>query len=219
MVNSQDSLPKLEVPIEIQGKTFNMELDTATTGNFISRQYWEELGCPALNNSNWRYESASKHDLPICGTFVSKVVSQDSKEPHDVQFTVSEVPDHNLLGRIATKQLGISVDKVLESAGTCNAVFSYLQADIQLQERCRSLCDEFQDLWKPELGCLKDVELEVKFKDNVQPIFRKARPVPFAMDGTGINGILHKPFSEKNALDSGFRIDKGFEMMEYFLKV
>jgi 2,3-bisphosphoglycerate-independent phosphoglycerate mutase len=46
-----------------------------------------------------------------------------------------------------------------------------------------------------------------------------ADPVPFAMAGAGINGILHAPFSEKNAAASGFRIETGCELMEYFLKI
>ncbi|MHC4395341.1 MAG: cofactor-independent phosphoglycerate mutase [Planctomycetota bacterium] len=45
-----------------------------------------------------------------------------------------------------------------------------------------------------------------------------AQPVPFAMAGTDVSGILHKNFSEANAASSGFKIDKGFELMEYFLK-
>ena len=45
-----------------------------------------------------------------------------------------------------------------------------------------------------------------------------AEPVPFAMAGTGVSGILHTNFSEPNAAKSGFRIDNGFELMEYFLK-
>jgi 2,3-bisphosphoglycerate-independent phosphoglycerate mutase len=43
-------------------------------------------------------------------------------------------------------------------------------------------------------------------------------PVPFAMAGDNISGILHTAFSEANAAKSGFRIDNGFELMEYFLK-
>jgi len=43
-------------------------------------------------------------------------------------------------------------------------------------------------------------------------------PVPFAMAGTGVKGILHKGFSEANAAQSGFSIDNGFELMEYFLR-
>jgi 2,3-bisphosphoglycerate-independent phosphoglycerate mutase len=43
-------------------------------------------------------------------------------------------------------------------------------------------------------------------------------PVPFAMAGTGVAGIIHEKFSEANAAESGFRIDNGYELMEYFLR-
>jgi len=43
-------------------------------------------------------------------------------------------------------------------------------------------------------------------------------PVPFAMAGHNINSVVSLPFSEANAAMSGFRIDNGFELMEYFLK-
>ena len=43
-------------------------------------------------------------------------------------------------------------------------------------------------------------------------------PVPFAMAGTGISGILRTTFSEANAVKAGLKIDDGFELMEYFLK-
>ncbi|XP_065060439.1 uncharacterized protein K02A2.6-like [Rhopilema esculentum] len=179
---NERSLPKLEVPIKIQGQTCTMELDTATNGNFISKQTWKDLGSPNLQKPDLHYESASKHSLPIIGTFVAKTSTQESEETRDIKYTVSEIPELDLLGRTATKELGISVDQALNDVESCHAVFSNLKADIKLQEKCKKLCNEFKDLWKPELGCLKGYELEVKFKPNVQPIFRKARPVPFAME-------------------------------------
>jgi len=42
--------------------------------------------------------------------------------------------------------------------------------------------------------------------------------VPFAMWGTGVTGILHAGFGESNAARAGLRIEKGCELMEYFLK-
>jgi len=42
--------------------------------------------------------------------------------------------------------------------------------------------------------------------------------VPFAMAGDNITGILRTAFGESNAARSGFRIDNGFELMEYFLR-
>ncbi len=58
--------------------------------------------------------------------------------------------------------------------------------------------------------------------DHPTPVRTRAHSpevVPFAMAGTAVSGILHTTFSEANAAKSGFRIDKGFELMEYFLKI
>ena len=52
----------------------------------------------------------------------------------------------------------------------------------------------------------------------VQTAAHSNEPVPFAMAGTDVKGILHKPFGETNAARSGFRIENGFELMEYFLR-
>jgi 2,3-bisphosphoglycerate-independent phosphoglycerate mutase len=45
-----------------------------------------------------------------------------------------------------------------------------------------------------------------------------AEAVPFAMAGTGVTGILHLGFGETHAARSGFHIDNGCELMEYFLR-
>ena len=46
-----------------------------------------------------------------------------------------------------------------------------------------------------------------------------AEPVPFAMAGTEVQGLLHESFSEVNAARSGLDIENGFELMEYFIKI
>ena len=45
-----------------------------------------------------------------------------------------------------------------------------------------------------------------------------AEPVPFAMAGTDVKGVVQRPFSEANAAESGLVINNGFELMEYFLQ-
>jgi len=58
--------------------------------------------------------------------------------------------------------------------------------------------------------------------DHPTPVTSRAHssePVPFAMAGTGINGIINKPFNEQNSELSGFKVLEGHEMMEYFLKI
>ncbi len=57
--------------------------------------------------------------------------------------------------------------------------------------------------------------------DHPTPVSSRAHspePVPFAMAGTGVSGILNAAFSEANAAKSGIKIDNGCELMEYFLK-
>ena len=68
----------------------------ATNGNFVSKQTWEHLGSPELQKPDLQYESASKHNLPIIGTFVAKTSTQESEEAHDIKYTVSEIPELNL---------------------------------------------------------------------------------------------------------------------------
>ena len=41
----------------------------------------------------------------------------------------------------------------------------------------RCLCQSFET----ELGCLLDVRLKTEFKSEPKPIFKKSRPVPFAI--------------------------------------
>jgi 2,3-bisphosphoglycerate-independent phosphoglycerate mutase len=57
--------------------------------------------------------------------------------------------------------------------------------------------------------------------DHLTPVKTQAhsgKPVPFAMAGTGIRATMDNPFSEAYAAQSGLKIEKGFELMEYFLK-
>ena len=109
-----------------------------------------------------------------------------------IPYIVTKIPDLNLLGRNAIQTLGISVDNALgprsiESQAKTKGVEAGHPATsdephVSLQRDYQKLCDEFPDLFKPELGCLKDFELEVKFKADAVPVFHKARPVPFARD-------------------------------------
>ncbi|MBN1974039.1 MAG: cofactor-independent phosphoglycerate mutase [Sedimentisphaerales bacterium] len=52
----------------------------------------------------------------------------------------------------------------------------------------------------------------------VQSCSHSPEPVPFAMAGYDIKGILKTGFGESNAAKAGFKIENGFELMEYFLK-
>ena len=56
-----------------------------------------------------------------------------------------------------------------------------VRSDQHLQQSCLQICKKFPDMWKQELGRLKDYLLEVKFKPYVTPRFCNPRTVLFAV--------------------------------------
>ena len=121
------------------------------------------------------------------GIFTGTTENPENGITADINYTVSKMSDLNLLGQDAIRALGISLDNILQTGLTMKSIkqqrshVSTAAPDKQLQSDCHKLCDEFPDLFKNELGCLKDFELEVKFKPDAKPVFCKPRPVPFAI--------------------------------------
>ena len=55
-------------------------------------------------------------------------------------------------------------------------------SELELREACQKLCKVFIDLFKMELGSLKDFELlEITFKPDATPVFPKPQTVPYAL--------------------------------------
>jgi 2,3-bisphosphoglycerate-independent phosphoglycerate mutase len=68
----------------------------------------------------------------------------------------------------------------------------------------------FPDGWR--VLCLPDHYTRVDTRKH------DPTPPPFCMAGTGVRGVLHRPFTEHNADESDLHIRFGHELMEYFLR-
>ena len=179
-------VPRLQVPVYINSQQVCIELDTATGGNFLSEEVWNKLGKPNLQPSSLQFQSASQHVLPVLGTFVAQTASAENENGFPVQYSVSKIPHLNLLGRDAIATLNISIDNLMFSRSSSNTQVKALspstdEQNVRLQKACAKLCDDYSELFKPELGCLKNFELEVQFNPEAKPVFCKPRSVPFAM--------------------------------------
>ena len=121
---------------------------------------------------------------------VSLLEKGSTTRTENIFFTVSKVSRLNLLGRDAIVELGINLPALLgissvlpptKESDPSNAVFPILQdlkSDVALQEACQRVCQDIPDLFKPELRCLKDRQLEIQFKPDSKPLFCKPRVVP-----------------------------------------
>nr|KAG5708655.1 hypothetical protein BaRGS_034872 [Batillaria attramentaria] len=174
------------------GRPKNHQQSNSTTSNSAKCYSLETTG----KNRSWMTSHIgtslpASTTYPVLGTFMGQTKDPVTGKQSSIPYIVTKIPDLNLLGRNAIQALGISVDNALglksiesqvKSEGakeshpkTSSTTYASLQKD------CHTLCDKFPDLFKEELGCLKDFELEVKFKSDAKPVFHKARPVPFAL--------------------------------------
>ena len=71
---------------------------------------WKQLGKPKVDDVRHRYESASKHNLPVLRTFVVQTKDPMTGKQSSMPYIITKIPDLNLLGRNAMQTLGISAD-------------------------------------------------------------------------------------------------------------
>lgn len=143
-----------------------------------------------------------------------------------VGFDLIDVP--GATGFVDTNYQG-KASAAIEALGKYDLIFIHIEApdeashngNAEMKKKAVEQIDKY--IVGPVLEALQSYESWriLVTPDHPTPLRSRAHspePVPFAMAGTGISGILHTNFSEANAAKSGFRIDKGFELMEYFLK-
>ena len=100
---------------------------------------------------------------------------------------MATIPHLNLLGTDSIVTLGISVDSMMNKSlwndmkETVHQVSNYVEHDMTLQSADEQMCQNFPDVFKPEHGCVKDFELDIRIKNDTRPIFCKPRPVPVAL--------------------------------------
>jgi 2,3-bisphosphoglycerate-independent phosphoglycerate mutase len=144
-----------------------------------------------------------------------------------IGFDLIEVP--GATGFIDTNFKG-KADAAIEALEKYDLVFVHIEApdeaghrtDAKMKVKAIEQIDKY--IIGPVLEALQKYDRWriLTMPDHPTPVrtgAHSAEPVPFAMAGTGISGVLEAPFNEANAEKSGLRIEKGCDLMEYFLKI
>ena len=173
--------PSPSVAVTINNRKFPFLVDTGASCNLLSSSTWKKIGTPTLQKDETRpLISASNDVIPTSGSVdlgVTVTTEDGDANSQILPFTVTDQLDILGTNAINSLQLTIRNNPVKVHVDNIRTIRSHQH----LQESCLQICKEFPDLWKPELGCLKDYNLEVKFKPDVTPRFCKPRTVPFAV--------------------------------------
>ena len=184
----QCSVSPIYQTIRLNDHRIKFEIDSGASDTFCCEATWQTLGKPTLQPVTIRYQVAEGSPLPVVGQFQS-TASIDGKSP-DVTFPVivTKVPNLNLLGRLAMMKLKLTnlTDHFREnlSCAESTATIEHVTTtgpENSLDAACIQLCGEFPTLFESTLGCLKDFSLDIRFKPEAKPIFKKPRPVPFSI--------------------------------------
>ena len=149
------------------------------TGQRGKRQF---LPCEHLETIRFSSFTKTKNCLQICNWRWDSSTRNISKR---ITFNVTSIQNLNLIGRRAMVSLNIDLNTLLRT----QSISSIGVPPFQLRKKCELLCEEFNELFSPEVGCLKDFELEIRFKPDSRPIFVKPRTVPIAIQEE-LNGAL-----------------------------
>ena len=174
--------------IRLNDRRIKFEIDSGASDTFCCEATWQTLGKPTLQPVSIQYQVAEGSPLPVVGQFRS-TASIDGKSP-DVTFPVivTKVPNLNLLGRLAMMKLKLAnlTDHFREnlSCAESTATIEHVTTtgpENSLDAACIQLCGKLPTLFESTLGCLRDFSLDIRFKPEAKPIFKKPRPVPFSI--------------------------------------
>ncbi|PIC40682.1 hypothetical protein B9Z55_008338 [Caenorhabditis nigoni] len=166
--SSSDQLPVL-----------NSTLDTGADVTLMSTKDWNRLGRPSLQAPTIQVKSANHQPIAVKGSF-------------QCQFNLNGTSATGIAHVAETGTLlgtdWISKDQKLwnilnpsqVSAVSSEAGSACTDLDITRNRLKAELNNEFSDVFKPELGRCTKTKASLLLKPDAKPVFRKARPVPFA---------------------------------------
>ena len=136
------------------------ELDTGASVTIVSDKTWrEELGGGALSKSLVRLKTYTGQNLKVLGEKNVRVKYGDQVKTLPVEGDGPSLFRRNWLGDIqldwgSIKKLRAPLDELLE---------------------------EYEEVFRPELGTLKGIEAKLEVKAEARPRFHKHRSVPYAI--------------------------------------
>ncbi|XP_053698601.1 uncharacterized protein K02A2.6-like [Sabethes cyaneus] len=186
------------IPISVNGVKSKLQLDTASNITVISKQIWNNLGKPAINNPTIEAVNASGQPLKLIGEFQCEI--QIKGKTYQGRCFVTMTPNLNLLGIDWIEMFGlwsVPIDSI------CNQV--QMKSDQQIIEFRAKHADVFKDsLGHCNTISLVDAELTrlqslgiiepVDFSEWAAPIVAVRKPngkVRICADySTGLNEAL-----------------------------
>ena len=153
------------VSVSLEGVDCEMHVDTGATVSLVSRAFYKErFPHVPLENTHIEPRAYAGHKIPVCGQINVSVSYQGQSGIFPSVVVDNDGPP--LLGRNWLNKIRLNWHEIFAVSET---------------ESVSSVLNRHQAVFKPGLGTIKGHKADIQVKGGVIPVFRKARPVPYAV--------------------------------------
>ena len=153
--------------VTFHSRTINMEIDTGSGVTVLSKQDFEEIGgdLESVQTYNFILKGYSGGRI-IC--LWERVMSiQINNQTKDAVIRVVDSKGPSLLRRDLITIFILPWENIFK---------------VNTNIKCDKIFDKYTDLFdNSQVGKIKGLKVELHMNDDIKPIFRKTRPVPYAI--------------------------------------
>ena len=169
---SKQGTDPLLVTLSADQADLQMEIDTGASVSVISEDtylsVWPGDQRPVLQKSTAQLRTYSGELMHVCGTITVCVFYRQQQKT--LPLLVVRGAGRPLFGRDWMKEIKLDW-KLLQSLHSVNKV------DDQLQ----SLLENHAEVFRDELGSLRDIKVTLQISPDAQPCYHRPRPIPYAL--------------------------------------
>ena len=167
---------KYMITVRINGIMVDMEVDSGAERSTVPKSLFEEKLVSVCKLSPSRVSLHQYDCSPLI--IVGECCADIEFNGHNMKATfvvVDMTGKHPLFGRDWLQQLGIDLIALVNQSA-----MQLHHIDHQLSDSNKFL-NEYADIFKKELGLLRDIEATITVEQSAVPRFHKHRPIPFAL--------------------------------------
>uniref|UniRef100_A0A8R1EKI3 RNA-directed DNA polymerase n=1 Tax=Caenorhabditis japonica TaxID=281687 RepID=A0A8R1EKI3_CAEJA len=164
----------------INSKPLRMQLDTGADITLINTKDWAKIGKPKLDKPSIKVKSATGQPINVKGSFTCDFTINGNSATG-----TAHVADTDTLLGIDWISKDTQLWNLLQDNHQINAAFSVIGSACNYLDDTREklkfdLKSEYPIIFQPGLGKCTKTKASIRLKPGAQPVFRKARPVPYA---------------------------------------
>ena len=148
-----------------------MEIDSGSPVTIISENNLHRFKINAkLRHTNTRFRTYTGQIFQPLGIAMVNVQLNDFKARLPLYVVQNEA--NTIMGRSWMRALGLDIVSIKNISGNNESLALKFKNDILA---------EFSDVFSKVIGCIPDVKISLKLRENATPVFTKHRPVPTAL--------------------------------------